>query len=136
MWIPSIFLKCHYFWFIKLIQGQKLSKHLLLYHCTYLYYISYYKNIVYIILFVLFVMTLGAVYVLGDYKDGRLGMDIAENQKVPKVLSSLPQIKLATCGSDNSFVITENSNNTIYLVVFLIEIYFVNELLGILICFK
>ncbi|KAF0763865.1 regulator of chromosome condensation [Aphis craccivora] len=51
----------------------------------------------------------GAVYVLGDYKDGRLGMDIAENQKVPKVLSSLPQIKLATCGSDNSFVITENN---------------------------
>lgn len=52
---------------------------------------------------------IGAVYVLGDYKDGRLGMDIAENQKVPKVLSSLPQIKLATCGSDNSFVVTENS---------------------------
>lgn len=51
----------------------------------------------------------GAVYVLGDYKDGRLGMDIAENQKVPKVLSSLPQIKLATCGSDNSFVVTENN---------------------------
>jgi len=51
------------------------------------------------------------VYVLGDYKDGRLGMDIAENQKVPKVLSSLPQIKLATCGSDNSFVVTENSKN-------------------------
>ncbi|VVC41867.1 Regulator of chromosome condensation 1/beta-lactamase-inhibitor protein II,Regulator of chromosome [Cinara cedri] len=51
----------------------------------------------------------GAVYVLGDYKDGRLGMDIAENQKVPKVLSSLPQIKLATCGSDNTFVITENN---------------------------
>jgi len=46
---------------------------------------------------------------MGDYKDGRLGMDIAENQKVPKVLSSLPQIKLATCGSDNSFVVTENS---------------------------
>jgi len=53
----------------------------------------------------------GAVYVLGDYKDGRLGMDIAENQKVPKVLSSLPQIKLATCGSDNSFVVTESSKN-------------------------
>lgn len=51
----------------------------------------------------------GAVYVLGDYKDGRLGMDIAENQKVPKVLSSLPQIKLSTCGSDNSFVITESN---------------------------
>lgn len=51
------------------------------------------------------------MYVLGDYKDGRLGMDIAENQKVPKVLSSLPQIKLATCGSDNSFVVTENSKN-------------------------
>lgn len=51
----------------------------------------------------------GAVYVLGDYKDGRLGMDIAENQKVPKVLSSLPQIKIATCGSDNSFVVTENN---------------------------
>lgn len=51
----------------------------------------------------------GAVYVLGDYKDGRLGMDIAENQKVPKVLSSLPQIKLVTCGSDNSFVVTENN---------------------------
>lgn len=73
-------------------------------------------------------MILGAVYVLGDYKDGRLGMDIAENQKVPKVLSSLPQIKLATCGSDNSFVVTENSNNTIYLVVFLIEMYFINKL--------
>lgn len=51
----------------------------------------------------------GAVYVLGDYKDGRLGIDIAETQKVPKVLSSLPQIKLATCGSDNSFVVTENN---------------------------
>lgn len=50
------------------------------------------------------------MYVLGDYKDGRLGMDIAENQKVPKVLSSLPQIKLVTCGSDNTFVVTENSN--------------------------
>lgn len=50
------------------------------------------------------------MYVLGDYKDGRLGMDIAETQKVPKILSSLPQIKLATCGSDNSFVVTENSN--------------------------
>lgn len=57
---------------------------------------------------------LGAVYVMGDYKDGRLGMDIAENQKVPKVLSSLPQIKLATCGSDNSFVVTENSKNIKY----------------------
>lgn len=55
---------------------------------------------------------LGAVYVLGDYKDGRLGIDIAEIQRVPKVLSSLPQIKLATCGSDNSFVVTENSNNS------------------------
>lgn len=54
---------------------------------------------------------IGAVYVMGDYKDGRLGMDIAENQKVPKVLSSLPQIKLATCGSDSSFVVTENSKN-------------------------
>jgi len=53
---------------------------------------------------------------LGDYKDGRLGMDIAENQKVPKVLSSLPQIKLATCGSDNSFVVTENSKNIIILI--------------------
>lgn len=46
---------------------------------------------------------------MGDYKDGRLGLDIAEDQKVPKVLSSLPQIKLVTCGSDSSFVITENS---------------------------
>lgn len=66
-------------------------------------------------MFILFGFTLncfclGAVYVLGDYKDGRLGMDIAEVQKVPKVLSSLPQIKLATCGSDNTFVVTENSN--------------------------
>lgn len=61
-------------------------------------------------------MCLGAVYVLGDYKDGRLGMDIAENQKVPKVLSSLPQIKLATCGSDNTFVVTENSNNINYFI--------------------
>ncbi|XP_050438478.1 regulator of chromosome condensation-like [Adelges cooleyi] len=51
----------------------------------------------------------GAVYVLGDYTYGRLGMDIAENQRVPKVLPSLPQVKLATCGSDNSFVITENN---------------------------
>ncbi|XP_050537057.1 regulator of chromosome condensation-like isoform X2 [Daktulosphaira vitifoliae] len=51
----------------------------------------------------------GAVYVLGDYRDGRLGMDVAENQKVPKVLPSLPQVKIATCGSDNNFVITENN---------------------------
>ena len=52
---------------------------------------------------------IGAVYVLGlgDYKDGCLGKDIAENQKVPKVLPLLPQIKLATCGSDNSFFVTE-----------------------------
>jgi len=57
------------------------------------------------------VFYLGAVYVLGDYKDGRLGMDVAETQKIPKVLSSLPQIKLVTCGSDNSFAVTENSNN-------------------------
>jgi len=47
---------------------------------------------------------------LGDYRYGRLGMDIAETQKVPKVLSSLPKIKLSTCGADNTFVITENSN--------------------------
>lgn len=50
------------------------------------------------------------MYVLGDFKDGRLGMDVAENQKIPKVLPALPQIKLSTCGSDCSFVITENSN--------------------------
>lgn len=65
---------------------------------------------------------LGAVYVMGDYKDGRLGMDIAENQKVPKVLSSLPQIKLATCGSDNSFVVTENSKNIKYYSFYSYEI--------------
>lgn len=84
-------------------------------HSTYNFLINYIKKktIFYCILisffnFIFFI--LGAVYVLGDYKDGRLGMDIAETQKVPKVLSSLPQIKLATCGSDNSFVVTENSN--------------------------
>ncbi|XP_025425603.1 regulator of chromosome condensation-like [Sipha flava] len=51
----------------------------------------------------------GAVYVMGDYRDGRLGIDIAEIQKIPKVLSSLPQIKLISCGSDNTFAITENN---------------------------
>lgn len=67
-----------------------------------------------LLLFINYCYCLGAVYVLGDYKDGRLGMDIAEIQKVPKVLSSLPQIKLATCGSDNTFVVTENSNYYIF----------------------
>jgi hypothetical protein len=51
---------------------------------------------------------------MGDYRDGRLGIDIAEIQKIPKVLSSLPQIKLISCGSDNTFAITENSNKINY----------------------
>lgn len=52
---------------------------------------------------------------MGDYRDGRLGIDIAEIQKVPKVLSSLPQIKLISCGSDSTFAITENSNTISYI---------------------